>query len=146
MTPSLEQVVAGIKTRLETVDSEVLAVFDHAAADPSEYPCVMILPPTVDYRQTMRAGIIKLEFRLIVLASSAAGYDEAQASLWPYLDWAGGQSIFGALEADHTLGLTGVDALVSGPSEPLGLEEIAATETFGASIPFTVHVTRSLTP
>lgn len=146
MTVSLEQIIAGHVDRLETIDPEVLNVLDHVAAEPP-YPAVMILPPVIDYRLTMRAGVITIKVELFIAQSWSAGFDEAQAALWPYLDWDGDRSIFQALDADPTLGgLPGVDAHILEPSRPLGLEEIAATQAFGAVLTSTTVLTRSLTP
>lgn len=140
MIPTLEQIVAGIKTRLQTIAA--LNVYDHPPAAPP-FPCVFPIPPTIDYRLTMRTGVISLQFEITVMVGQSAGHEQ-QLSLYPYLDWQGDQSIFVALEADKTLGLGDkVSAAVNGPARPLGLEEVGAYEAFGASIPFLVAITNT---
>lgn len=128
--PTLEDVVTAIKARLQTING--LYVYDHMPAVPN-LPAVIIVPPAIDYRAAMRAGVITLPFKLRLLGSTAAGH-EAQKGLWRYLDWSGTYSIMQAFETVPTLGIVGadgqprVDAKVFKSDEP----ELVQVETFQA--------------
>lgn len=137
---TLLQVVDGIEGRLATVPD--LNHYNHPPASP-DFPCAFPVPPTVNYRETMRAGVITLQFEIVVMEGTAAGHEQ-QLYLFDFLDWAGDRSIFQALEADGTLGLgEKVNGAVNGPARSLGLEEVAAYQAFGASIPFLVVITNT---
>jgi hypothetical protein len=140
--PTLEQIVGGIKTALDRVPG--LDTYDHPPAAPP-YPCAFPIPPEINYRLTMRTGVISLQFEIIVMVGQAAGHEQ-QLSLFPYLDWQGERSVFLALEHDRTLGLgEQVSAAVNNPARSLGLEEIGAYQAFGAAIPFLVAITNTPT-
>lgn len=145
--PTLVDVMPAVVTVLDSIHPEVLNVYGSPPAAP-QMPCLYPVPPALDPTQTFRRGLIRLEFDLVLLQSMAAGYDEAQESLWPYLDWSGDQSILLAFETNPTLGFgtfadgtTRVDAHLIDPYRPLGLEEIAALQAFGEVLPLTVLVT-----
>lgn len=134
----LADIVAGIKTRLDTIDG--LRVYDHVPADPN-LPAAVIVPPEINYRETMRAGVIRLQFEIVLLTSSA-DHQRGQRKLFPYLDWGTPESILDAIDADRDLGLTNVDAAILN-SRPLGLEEVAAFQAFGASFSLLVAFTNT---
>jgi len=137
---TLTEIVAGIKGRLEQTGGS-LNVFDYPPAAPPT-PCAFIMPPVIDYRLTMRAGVMQLDFEIVVMVGTSAGHEQ-QKQLFDYLDWSGTASVFVALGADPTLGLANVDAKVVGPTRPLGLEEIGGYEAFGVTIPLRVAFTNT---
>jgi len=138
---ALEEVVAGLKTLLDTIYG--LEVYDHPAAN-LELPAAIIVPPEIDYRQAMRTGTIRLEFEIVVFVSAAAGHDSSK-KLWPYIDWTGEKSILQAIEVDPTLGIVGadgqprVDAHVYSERR-LGFEELPEG-AFGVALQLPVIVT-----
>lgn len=138
--PTLTEIVNAIEARLATIPD--LNHYNHPPAAPN-FPCAFVMPPPVSYRLTMRAGVISLQFEIVVMEGTSAGHEQ-QVRLYEFLDWAGDNSIFQALEADKTLGLGDqVSAAVNGDSRPLGLEEIGGYEAFGATIPFLVAITNT---
>ncbi len=137
---TLTEVVEAI-TRVIAVDDQ-LNVFPYPPSAPP-MPCAFPVPPPINYRETMRRGVIRLQFEIIVMSSPAPGA-EGQVDLYPYLDWTGPKSLILALEDDQTLGLGDkVSSAVNAETRPLGLEEIAAYEAFGVAIPFLVVVTNT---
>ena len=137
---TLRQIVDGIKVRLDTITD--LYTYDHVPAV-ANFPCAFPAPPPINYRETMGAGVISMQFEIVVMDGTSAGHEQ-QLNLYDFLDWAGDHSIFQALEADKTLGLgSKVNAVVNGETRPLGLDEIGSYEAFGVAIPFAVVVTNT---
>ena len=114
-----------------------LNAFDHPVNAPP-LPAAIVVPPPIDYRQAMRAGVITLPFRIVLLEGTSSGRDQ-QKNLWPYLDWAGSKSILAAFDADPSLGFVGVDGLPRVDAhvmsaEPLGLEDLPEYAAIGYSL------------
>lgn len=139
MTVTLRQVVEGIKDRLGTIDG--LYAYDHPPAV-ANFPLAFPAPPPINYRETMRAGVITLRFDIALMEATSAGHEQ-QLNLYDFLDWAGDSSIFQAFEADRTLGFVNVDAVVVDVTTPLGLVEIGGYEAFGVTIPLMVTITNT---
>lgn len=138
--PTFVQVVEGIDARLATIAE--LNHFPYPPASPP-FPCAFPVTPPINYRETYRSGVITLRFDIVVMEGTSAGHEQ-QLQLYEFLDWAGDRSVFQAFDADPTLGLGDkVDAKIVGESRPLGLEEIAAYEAFGASLPLLVAITNT---
>lgn len=131
----LAAIVAALKTQIDTIDG--LKVWDYVP-DSSMFPGAIVVPPDIDYRQTFALGYTKLELEVVVLVATAS--DRMQKDLFAYLDWSGASSIAAVVDANKTLGLTGVDA-VAMSSRPLGLEEIASYNAYGAAVRFQIGCT-----
>jgi hypothetical protein len=114
-----------------------LSVYDIPPGNPV-CPAGIVIPPVIDYRQAMRVGVIRFDFEVVLLVSSAA--IEHQYSLFEYLDWQGRGSVFRAVEIDPTLGLENVDCKAMG-ARPLGLEEVAAFNAYGAAVQHVAAIT-----
>lgn len=139
-TPTLSEIVDAIEARLATIPD--LNAYNHPPAAPS-FPCAFPTPPPINYRETMGAGVITLQFEIVVMDGTSAGHEQ-QVNLFDFLDWAGESSIFATLGADKTLGLGAkVDSAVTGVTRPLGLVEIGDSEAFGVVIPFLVVITNT---
>lgn len=137
---TLRQIVAGIDERLATIPD-----LNHYDRPPNAatFPCAFPVPPPINYRETMRSGVITLHFEVVAMDSTAPG-DEGQLNLYDLLDWDGPKSIFQALEADKHLGLGDkVNAVVSDVTRPLGLDEIGGYEAYGCAIPYVVVITNT---
>lgn len=141
--PTLRQIAGGIDARLATIPG-----LNHYPAPPAapNFPCAFPVPPPINYRNTMRAGVITLRFDVVVM-ESIASWEDGQLRLLDLLDWAGDSSIFLALSADKTLGLgSQVDAAVVDETRPLGLEDVAGYEAFGHAMPLLVAITNTPNP
>lgn len=95
-----------------------------------DYPSLVIMPPSIDYRQAMGAGVLRFDHEIVLLGT--AFEDEQQLDLAPYLDVSGTRSVLAAVAADRTLGLADVDCVVMA-ARPLGLEEVGAYRAWGAA-------------
>ncbi len=142
---ALEQVAAGLKqVALDPIPA--LNGYDYPPGTPI-LPAGIVMPPEINYRQTMRAGVITLEFEIHLLVTTAAGH-EGSKSLWQYLNWGGPESLLALIDANPALGIVGVDGAPRvhahvAAARPLGLDEMPPLESwaFGAAIAVPVHVT-----
>jgi hypothetical protein len=135
MSPRLVDIIAGLEQQLRSIAG--LRVFDHVPGT-AEYPAAFILPPAIDYRQTMQRGVIRLELEVVILVSSVV--DRQAISLFPYIDDDGPQSIVAAVDNDKTLGLANINA-VAMDCRQLGFEEVAGYGAYGAAVRFLIHNT-----
>lgn len=124
---TLAEVGTGLQ---DCLASTGLYAYDHSAANPL-FPVGLVIPPEINYRETMGLGVVTLGFELVILVG--ASLHENQKQLFDYLDWVGDHSVLAAVAANRTLGLTGVDAVVMS-SRPLGLEEVGGYQSFGAAL------------
>ena len=132
---TLTEIVDGIVARLRTIEG--LEVYGHVPGT-AEFPAAFVMPPPIDYRQAMGAGVVRMDFEVVVLVGA---FESAhQTNLFPYLDVTGSWSVLAAVDADRTLGLTDVDCVVLS-SRPLGLEEISAYRAWGVSFQLLVAFT-----
>lgn len=110
--------LANVICTISALDNNVISVVRR----PATYPAVILIPPAIpDYGLALdgQGG----EFVIGVLILVGTGEAERQASLWPFLDWAGTSSIPAAIQANRGLGLTDVDARVRS-NEPPGLVDL----------------------
>lgn len=100
---TLEQVADAIRDTLAAIDG--LAVHD-VPPESLNPPAAVVMPPTVDYRQSFSAsGVCRAEIEVVILTAPAGSFtDAAFRLLWPYMDHSGDQSVFAKVEADQTLG------------------------------------------
>jgi len=126
---SLSDIIGGLATQLDQLDPK-LNVYPRPPGV-WEAPAAFVVPPVIDYRQAMRAGVIKFEFDVVFLV---AAFDaDYQDDLIEYLDWQGPKSLRVRLDANRTLGLTDVDC-VAMSARPLGLDEVAGYEGWGGAV------------
>lgn len=137
MTATLDQICTGFETTLSTIGG--LSVYDHSAGS-VVFPALLVIPPAINYRETFGVGVVTLTFDLTLF--TGASWHENQKLLRQYLDWDGDNSVRRVIDANPSLGLSGVDAHVMS-SRPLGLEEIAGYDAFGASLSSIVAVTKT---
>jgi hypothetical protein len=118
---TLTQIHDGLATALRTIASIDQNVHS-TVRRPPHYPAVILIPPAIpDYGLAIDGQGGDFVVGILVLAGTADA--EQQATLWPYLDWAGPSSIPAAIQASRNLGLSDVDARVRS-SEPPGLIEL----------------------
>ena len=101
-------------------------------------PCAVVLTPTIDYHQSFSAaGLVRYEFRIMVLVQSADS-DQSGIDLDTYADPASPTSVRVALESDRTLG--GIaDDLICTAFRPLSSEEVAGIGYWGGEFSATVY-------
>lgn len=131
----LVDIVAALKTTLEQIDGLHVDDFVPGTAN---FPAAFVVPPEIDYQRAMRHGYIALELEVVVLVASSVA--RQQKDLFDYLDWSGTKSIVAIVDADKTLGLTGINA-VAMSSRPLAAEEIASYQAWGAAVRFLIGST-----
>jgi hypothetical protein len=128
MAVTIEQIMLGIETRLATISG--LRVAEYAPDQINPPQAIVGVPPVPDYRRTFGAeGYLNIEPTVTVLVSAALDRT-GQMKLASYTDKTGGQSIYAAIEADKTLGITGVECIVKS-FEPLGLRDVGALGYYG---------------
>lgn len=120
--PTIEQIVLGIETRLKTITG--LRVEEYVPDQINPPQAIVDVPSIPEYRAAMRRGIFVVEPTITVFASAATDRT-GQAKLRSYATVTGASSIPAAIEADRTLGLTGVDCIVMSYVR-LGLESVGA--------------------
>lgn len=103
-------------------------------------PAVIIAPTSADFVVAMGRGTDTWEFDLYVLAPYAVA-DLGQDALDGFITGAGSNSIRAAIYATRGLGLSGVDAHVSGMSSYGARFDGAAINHVGAILALTVHTT-----
>lgn len=101
-------------------------------------PCAVVLTPTIDYHQSFsNAGLVRYEFRIMVLVQSADS-DQSGIDLDTYADPASPTSARAAIESDRTLG--GIaDDLICTAFRPLSSEEVAGIGYWGGEFTTTVY-------
>ena len=98
--------VAAIRTALQTRLKSIngLQVYSRWPANVN-VPCVIIRRGVTEPEQNLGTGTItKYMFELYVLASLSGGYEQAQDNIDPYLATSSTGGIYGAINADRTLG------------------------------------------
>lgn len=133
---SLQNIRDAIKTTLEgSIDS--LFAYD-TVPEISNLPAVVVVPDNANFDVAMGRGTDTYEFDLAVLVSfTDAGI--AQDSLDDYVTGAGSKSIRQAVFQNRALGLTGVNAHVSGMSDYGSSFEMSDIQHIGAKLRLVVH-------
>lgn len=136
MAATIEQIMTGFKTRLDTISG--LRASDYAPDNPSP-PCAFPLVPAFNYRESMGRGTYMLPFQIVVL--TGAQLDRTgQHRLAGYANQTGDTSIRAAIEADKTLGGI-VDDTVVDTFNPNGLEEVGLANYYGGIFAVRVYAT-----
>ncbi len=134
---TVTQIVDGIETRLKTITG--LNVTDYVPEQVNP-PQAFVDPPDIpDYRRSFGAsGLLSIDLTVTILVS--ASYVGHQKKLLPYIDKTGAQSVYAAIEADKTLGLTDVECLVRS-FRRLGLQEVGLIGYYGGVFQLTCLAT-----
>lgn len=133
---SLSAIRDAIKTTI-TANITGLEVYD-TVPDVAIVPAVVVWPNEADFDVAMGRGTDSYEFDLFVLCQRAVA-DEGQDALDDYVTGAGASSIRQAMFNNRTLGLTNVDAHVSGMSRYGGQFDTAQIPHIGAVLRLIVH-------
>lgn len=130
---TVAQVCTALKAKVDGISG--ITVYD-TAPESVVAPAAIIVPgPLIEH--TINRRNVTREYRIILLVAKTAEAAQ-QKTLFGYLDNFGTSSVRAAIEADKSLGLTGVEAAHKGDE---GLTETTwgNVDYFGATI--TVHVT-----
>lgn len=100
-------------------------------------PCAVVITPSIDYHQSFSsAGLVRYEFRIMLLVQSADS-DQSGMDLDTYADPASPTSARAAIESDRTLG--GIaDDLICQSFRPMNSEEVAGIGYWGGEFAVTV--------
>lgn len=125
---TIAEIMTGIETRLATIPD--LRVSSYVADQINPPQAIVGVPPVPDYRLAFGpVGELRIEPTITILVSAALDR-VGQAKLATYVDKTGAQSVFAAIEADKTLGLTDVDCTVKS-FQPLGLQDVGVIGYYG---------------
>lgn len=135
---SLTAIRDAIKT---TVEANVtgMTCYD-TVPDASNLPATVVVPDVASFVQAMGRGMDTYEFDLYVLVS-ANEMDIRQDELDTYVTGAGSASIRAAIFANKTLGLSNVDAHITGMSVYAEKFPMASVQHIGAVLHLIVHTT-----
>lgn len=100
-------------------------------ADVVVLPAIVVLPAEADFTVTMGRGTDRWEFDLYVLVGRGV-IDEEQDGLDAFINGSGSSSIRQVVFQNRTLGLSDVNAHVSGMSRYGGSFDVAQVEHVGA--------------
>lgn len=135
MAATIAEVMAGIETRLQTVNG--LRTRD-VSPDQIVPPCAIVGVPPIDYLEVMGQSTYTIRPTITVF-TSAAHNRAGQRLLAGYADFSGAGSILAAIQADQTLGGK-ADYCVVESFRPLGLEEVGIVGYFGGVFQLVVSV------
>jgi hypothetical protein len=128
---SLADVRNGIEARLDTIDG--LQVVPYVPDNIPGYPAAVVFPPVnADYSDDLGTGSFTVTF--VVMLFVPANIGRKQLDLYDLLDRQGPSSIYATLEADRTLGLTGVDCRVVAAVDPLDRGQMASTQVYQRAV------------
>jgi hypothetical protein len=129
---TLAQVRDGLESRLNTIDG--LRVIPYVPDDLPGYPAAVIFPPVnADYSDAL-GGTGSTTYLFVVMLFVPASIDRLQLNLYDLLDATGTSSIYATVEANRTLGLTGVDCRVTGAADPLDRGQMASTQIYQRAV------------
>lgn len=136
--PTIDQIQAGIKRRLETIEGlRPYATEPDKPNFPLAYP--RLVDWTYDEMFEMAGDVFMLyHFDIWVLVSLEAGLNRAQTALNPYLSPAGTKSLKAAIEEDVTLGGVTQSARVTSGGA-YGQADIAGIKALAASVRLEVY-------
>lgn len=132
---TLRQVATAFETRLETIPG--LRATPDVAGAPTHFPLAFPVPPEISY-EALDLSLSETTWGIVVLVSRNPLRN--QLDLLDYQDDSGPKSIPALIQADPSLGLSGVHAFVNA-SRPLSAEEIAGYQAFGVVFDVPVRVT-----
>lgn len=137
MSVTLKQVADGFVDKLEEISG--LRAYPYVPEDINP-PCVIVRPSSIE-RGAFARGVMEVRFDLGLFVSRASDR-AAQLSLHEYADPSGSvdSSVWAKLDANKTLGVTGVDAAVL-RFQPFGWDEVAGYPYDGGTFEVLVLVT-----
>jgi hypothetical protein len=124
---TLDQIAAGIETRLKTITGLNVARYFTGSITPPQ--AIVGIPAIPEYYSTMAKRIMTLEGQVHIFTGSAVDI-EGQRALAKYANPSGTYSVKAAFEADRKLGGAVEDCLVK-EFRPLNLEEYSAFQYYG---------------
>ena len=131
---TLDEIMLALKSTLGEIDG--LTAYSVEPGSP-KFPAVWPFLRTTDYRHHYGNGMV---WNIVIsVAVAAAEVGRAQTNLYPYLDVTGPKSIAAAIDADPSLGLAGVTAVVKGVLS-MGRAAIAGIEPIVAQLDLEVMV------
>jgi hypothetical protein len=136
---SLKAIRAALRTTITGVVGAGVEVYARIPGQPV-LPCVCVVPNDSDFLKAMARGTDTYIFDLVVLAPSGDN-DVAQDILDDYVTGAGDKSLRQAIFNNRTLGLSNVDAHVSGMTDYGGSFEAVDVDHIGARLRLVVHTT-----
>lgn len=134
MSATLDEIMLALKSTLGAIDG--LTAYSVEPGSP-KFPAAWPFVRTTDYRVSFDGAMI---WNLAIsVGVAAAEVGRAQTNLYPYLDHFGAKSIRATIEADPSLGLTGVSCVVKGVLS-MGRAAIAGVEPIVAQLDVEVMV------
>lgn len=128
MAATVQQVMEGIEARLQTIPGLNVSTYSPDQINPPQ--AIVGVPPISDYRRQFGAGgQLSIEPTITILVSAALDRT-GQMKLASYVDKSGDQSVYAAIEADKTLGLTDVECIVRS-FQPLGMQDVGLIGYYG---------------
>lgn len=125
---TIQQVMEGIETALGTIEGLRVASYAPDSINPPQ--AIVGVPPVPNYRASFgSAGELQIQPTITILVSAALDRT-GQQKLASYVDKTGTQSVYAAIEADKTLGLTNVECIVRS-FQPLGLQDVGVLGYYG---------------
>jgi hypothetical protein len=137
MSVTVAQVVAGLKDKINDITG--LRAFEYVPEDLNP-PCAVVVLGPIE-RGAFSRGMMELTVEVAIFVTR--GSDRAgQASLNAFADPSASvsTSVWAKIDADKTLGITGVDAAVL-RYRPFGIDEVAAYGYYGGVFELLVLVT-----
>lgn len=133
---SLTDIRSGIKT---TISNNIagMTCYD-TVPDAANLPATIVLPDVANFIQAMGRGMDTYEFDLLVLVS-ANDMKVRQNELDTYVTGAGSKSIRQVIFNNKTLGLTSVDAHITGMTAYNEKYELSSVQHIGATLHLIVH-------
>lgn len=125
--PTIEQVMVGIQTRLQTISG--LRTDTGSTAQVNPPMAIVGLPPIDNYHAAFAHGRMTLQPEVTVLVSDAYSRT-ADLMLAAYVDPTGAKSIHAAIEGDKTLGGV-VDDCIVVSFRPVSREEFGLIGYYG---------------
>ena len=132
---SLADIRQGLAANLQALPGVEVYEREGALAN---VPCAVIVTPSIDYHQSFSsAGLVRYEFRIMVLVQSADS-EQSGIDLDTYADPGSPTSVRAAVESDRTLG--GIaDDLICTSFRPLSSEEVSGIGYWGGEFTVTVY-------
>lgn len=125
---TVQQVMEGIEARLLTIEGLRVASYAPDQINPPQ--AIVGVPPVPNYRASFgSAGELQIQPTITILVSAALDR-VGQQKLASYVDKTGTQSVYAAIEADKTLGLSNVECIVRS-FQPLGLQDVGVLGYYG---------------
>ena len=101
----------GLATRLGSING--LKAYPRWPSQPPNLPCAIVRRGIAEPEQTLgRGDLTKWLFEVYVFTGLAAGYEQAQDNINPFLATSSTGGVFGAIDADRTLGGAAITTFV----------------------------------